>query len=165
MNKIKLRQYALEKRKTLKYNKEEFKRDILNRLNLPTNSLIAIYKPLKYEFDLTFLEDIYNVCYPKTFNNDMEFYRNVNSFSKSSFGVLEPIDGIVVNKDEIDLMFVPSLLVNKEGYRIGYGKGYYDRYLKDSNIKTISVVYEELYLEFSCEKHDVKVDEVIICKR
>ncbi len=162
MNKIELRKFALEKRKSLKYNKDNLKEFILSKLNMPKNTLIAIYKPLKYEFDLTFLDGIYNVCYPKTYEYSMVFYKNVTKFAKSSFGVLEPVDGVEVTKDEIDLMIVPSLVINSEHYRIGYGKGYYDKFLTGSNIKTISIIYKDLYLDFLPSVQDVKIDEVIL---
>lgn len=165
MNKQELRAFAINKRKTLNYDKEKLKEYILNNFDLSKCKLIAIYKPLKYEFDLTFLENTNNVCYPKTTNINMEFYKNVTKFEKSSFGVLEPIDGQKVSKEEIDLMFVPSLVINNKHYRIGYGKGYYDKFLANSNIKTISIVYKDLYLEFIEEWNDQKIDEVIIWER
>lgn len=164
MNKLELRKFAINKRKTLNYDEEKLKNYILNNFDLSKCKLIAIYKPLKYEFDLTFLENIYNVCYPKTTDFNMEFYKNVTKFEKSSFGVLEPTDGQKVSKEEIDLMFVPSLVMNARNFRIGYGKGYYDKFLTSSNIKTISIVYKELYLDFSEECNDQKIDEVIIWK-
>lgn len=165
MNKQELRAFAINKRKTLNYDKEKIKEYILNNFDLSKFKLIAIYKPLKYEFDLTFLENTNNVCYPKTTDINMEFYKNVTKFEKSSFGVLEPIDGQKVSKEEIDLMFVPSLVINNKHYRIGYGKGYYDKFLANSNIKTISIVYKDLYLEFIEEWNDQKIDEVIIWER
>jgi len=165
MNKLELRKFAINKRKTLNYDKEKFKNYILNNFDLSKCKLIAIYKPLKYEFDLTFLENKCNVCYPKTSDFDMEFYKNVTKFEKSSFGVLEPVDGQKVSKEEIDLMFVPSLVINARNFRIGHGKGYYDKFLANSNVKTISIVYKDLYLDFSEEYNDQKIGEVIIWER
>nr|MCU0396414.1 5-formyltetrahydrofolate cyclo-ligase [Chitinophagaceae bacterium] len=48
----------------------------------------------------------------------------------SSFGVEEPLTGKPVDPGMIDLVFVPLLAFDKKGYRVGYGKGYYDRFLK-----------------------------------
>lgn len=41
----------------------------------------------------------------------------------------EPTDGILISPETIDLVFVPMIICNKEGYRVGYGKGFYDRFL------------------------------------
>ncbi|HMO60441.1 MAG TPA: 5-formyltetrahydrofolate cyclo-ligase [Ferruginibacter sp.] len=50
-------------------------------------------------------------------------------FAKSSFGVYEPVNGTEVYPSEIDMVIVPLLAFDKSGYRVGYGKGYYDRFL------------------------------------
>ncbi len=170
MNKDETRKLALSERK-LRFSKDKFNIDNNKLFDLIRpllqsyvlkNSLVAIYKPFKYEFDLTFLKNYYNVCYPKTSWLDMDFYTNVTKFEKSKFSVLEPIDGVKVNKEDISVMFVPALSVNKKNYRIGYGKGYYDRYLENSNIFTISIVFSDFVFDFKEEDHDVKINEVIL---
>lgn len=50
-------------------------------------------------------------------------------FIKSLFGVYEPAAGEIADPTSFDIIFVPLLLFDRNGYRIGYGKGYYDRYL------------------------------------
>ncbi len=164
MNKEVARTFAKFERKKFSYNLDDFKKSILDFLSDKDTKCIAIYKPLDYEFDFTFLENLYNVCYPKTNGLNMDFYSNARKFKSSKFHVLEPIDGVLVNKEDISLMFVPCIAVNKEKYRIGYGKGFYDRYLKDSNIHTVSVAYDKLCLEFCEDKSDVKICEVILWK-
>lgn len=47
----------------------------------------------------------------------------------NSFGIPEPIDGIEIKPEQIDVVFVPLLAFDKSGHRIGYGKGFYDRFL------------------------------------
>jgi len=44
-------------------------------------------------------------------------------------GITEPLDGTLVNEDQIDAIIVPLLAFDKNGYRVGYGKGFYDRYI------------------------------------
>lgn len=164
MNKEDARRFAKGERKKFSYNLSEFKKYILDCLKGKDIKYIAIFKPLEYEFDFTFLEGLFNVCYPKTNGLEMDFYSNVTKFKSSKFRVQEPVDGLIVNKEDISLMFVPCIAVNKENYRIGYGKGFYDRYLKDSNIYTISVAYDKLCLDFCEDKNDVKICEVILWK-
>ena len=50
-------------------------------------------------------------------------------YSKNIYNILEPIHGDLVEPEEIDLVFVPLVTFDEKGFRIGYGKGFYDRYL------------------------------------
>lgn len=50
-------------------------------------------------------------------------------FASNTFGIDEPVNGIPVDNKEIAMIFVPLLAFDKAGYRVGYGKGYYDRFL------------------------------------
>jgi 5-formyltetrahydrofolate cyclo-ligase len=56
-------------------------------------------------------------------------YVNKEKISISSFGIPEPQGGSVIEPSEFDLVVVPLLCVDKKGYRVGYGKGYYDHFL------------------------------------
>ncbi len=49
----------------------------------------------------------------------------------SAYGIPEPVDGIEIPPSKMDVVFVPLLTFDKYGNRIGYGKGFYDRFLKD----------------------------------
>ncbi len=52
----------------------------------------------------------------------------------NNYGIPEPINGgTEIKNTEFDIVFVPLLAFNKEGYRVGYGKGFYDRFLKKCN--------------------------------
>lgn len=50
-------------------------------------------------------------------------------FEKNRYGILEPTGGVPINEKDIELAFVPLLAFDLEGNRVGYGKGYYDRFL------------------------------------
>lgn len=50
---------------------------------------------------------------------------------KNSYGIPEPVEGIEVPSDKIDVVFVPLLAYDKKGHRVGYGKGFYDRFLSE----------------------------------
>mgnify|MGYP000276822072 CR=1 FL=1 len=60
-------------------------------------------------------------------------------YKPGKFGVLEPDAPNPVNPSTIDLVFVPLLVADTEGYRVGYGKGYYDRFLATCNLGVISM--------------------------
>ena len=50
-------------------------------------------------------------------------------FTKNKYGILEPLGGEKVQPELFDLVMVPMVMSDEKGYRVGYGKGYYDRYL------------------------------------
>jgi 5-formyltetrahydrofolate cyclo-ligase len=60
-------------------------------------------------------------------------------FEKNNYGIMEPVNAPELPAQEIDLVFVPLLCFDRKGYRVGYGKGYYDRYLKGCREDTIKV--------------------------
>ena len=82
----------------------------------------------------------------------------------TSFGLMDPASDMAVEKSEIDLIHVPGVVINAEGYRIGYGAGYYDRYLSDFEGETVSTVYPCQEMDFIPYSHDIAVREVITCK-
>ncbi|WP_037593142.1 5-formyltetrahydrofolate cyclo-ligase [Sporosarcina sp. D27] len=71
-----------------------------------------------------------------------------------------------VNKFEIDLLIVPGVVFTKEGYRIGYGGGYYDRYLSTYTGETVALAFElQLVDQLPIESHDIPVKKIITEER
>lgn len=99
-------------------------------------------------------------------DNTMKFYR-ITSFSQLEtvyFGLKEPIveQTIYYKPEEIDLMIVPGVVFSKSGYRIGYGGGYYDRYLAHFRGMKVSLAFTvQLRKEVPFELHDVPVEAII----
>ncbi|MBW2937114.1 5-formyltetrahydrofolate cyclo-ligase [Aureisphaera sp. CAU 1614] len=58
---------------------------------------------------------------------------------KSSYGIPEPVDGIEIPANKMEVVFVPLLAYDKKGNRIGYGKGFYDRFLQECNDSCVFV--------------------------
>lgn len=58
---------------------------------------------------------------------------------KNTLNIPEPINGIEVAPDKIDVVFVPLLAFDKKGNRVGYGKGFYDNFLKECKSEIIKV--------------------------
>ena len=105
------------------------------------------------------------VCVPRTYlQGRMEFVEyDPDILEKTRFGLLEPNErGQVVDKSEIDLIHVPGLVFQSKGYRIGYGGGYYDRYLEDFTGKTVSTIYSIQQGEFQPNAFDIAVQEVLV---
>jgi 5-formyltetrahydrofolate cyclo-ligase len=60
-------------------------------------------------------------------------------FQKNEYNIFEPVDGIEVPNAKIDVVFVPLLAFDKKGNRVGYGKGFYDKFLSRCNEEVIKV--------------------------
>lgn len=121
-----------------------------------------------YEIMNTLWLDGKKVYLPKVTKEGLKFYE-VLSFDElqlGTFGILEPKeDKKSVSKEEIEVMLIPLLVYNKDNYRIGYGKGYYDRYLKDYSGLKIGLAYHFQYSEVAFQdKWDIPCDVIVTDK-
>lgn len=83
-------------------------------------------------------------------------------FVKNNYGIPEPKDGIEVPVSKIDVVFIPLLAFDKKGNRVGYGKGFYDRFLKNTNALKIGLSFFEAEdLIEDSDKHDIRLDYCI----
>ena len=82
---------------------------------------------------------------------------------KNEYQIPEPVSGIAVPSKQIEVVFVPLLAYDKLGNRVGYGKGFYDRYLKaHSDIYSVGICYDcQLYDSLPQEDGDVKMKLLI----
>ena len=93
--------------------------------------------------------------------NIMEFY-HIESFDDleaGSYGLLEPVvdTGPVQSFSDNSVCIVPGLSFDDKGYRLGFGKGFYDRFLADFNGSTVGICYD------SCLQESLPADEFDIC--
>ncbi len=82
-------------------------------------------------------------------------------FEKTSFNLFEPQKGELIFPEQFELIFVPLLCVDQKGYRVGYGKGYYDKYLSDCRPECLKVgfSYFDLVISISDKaEFDVPLD-------
>lgn len=107
------------------------------------------------------------VVVPRTLpHHQMEFVTidEGTDFVETSFGVLEPEDGQVVTPDQIDLMVVPGIAFTLAGDRLGFGGGYYDRYLDKYHGRTVSLAMTTQIAqpgEWEVDDHDHQIDHLI----
>ena len=85
----------------------------------------------------------------------------------SSYGIPEPINGIEIDAEKIDLVFVPLLISDEKKYRVGYGKGFYDRFLAECRIdvKTIGLnFFKPIDCVEDVNEFDIPLNQVIYPK-
>lgn len=84
-------------------------------------------------------------------------------FYMTKFGVEEPVVENIAVSTELDLLIVPGLIYNHAGFRIGFGGGYYDRYLANYQGKTASLVFkEQLVEEWAIEPFDQPIQQLFL---
>lgn len=80
---------------------------------------------------------------------------------KNKYNIPEPIDGIVITSDTIEVVFIPLLAYDNIGHRIGYGKGFYDRFLANCKPETLKIglsFFEPENEIFKASEEDVRLD-------
>jgi len=178
MNKQELRKQYLKLRKTV-FNKKSKSKEITNKVisfeGYKLAKVIAIYNSLEDEVDTQDLikysiENNKVVVLPRVINKtEMKFYKiaSLDKLERGDFGIKEPIEdeNNLVRPDEIDLMIVPGVCFDRNKNRIGFGGGYYDRYLANENsILKIGVCFEEQLLKddyIDTDNNDIKMDVVV----
>ena len=88
-------------------------------------------------------------------------FADFSVLAPSAMGILEPPKKSLVLPEDIDLILVPGCAFTLSGHRLGYGGGYYDRYLTRTQGITCGFFYECLQAEFVPEKTDVPLDYII----
>ena len=103
------------------------------------------------------------LCLPRVIGESLSF-RQISGFEdleKSSFSVMEPKEECPV-LDEIDVVLVPTVGITRNGVRLGYGHGYYDRFLSNTNTNTISLIFsKQIVKSIPFMENDIKVDWIV----
>lgn len=135
---------------------------------------ILLYAPLKFEVDVMPVFECFagkkEMYFPRVLGDTMNFYevKDFNDLSVQSFNINEPKDyckSVIFNEKEKYLLLVPGIAFDKKGGRIGYGKGYYDKFLSEhENIDffTVGVCFDECFCDnIETEKHDKTVKRIL----
>ena len=105
------------------------------------------------------------VAVPKVIGDDMVFIylADMNQVEKGYAGIPEPIANEPIATDETALVLMPGLAFDPQGHRIGYGGGFYDRFLeKEPDHPTLALCYAFQMLEhLETEAHDIPVNCVL----
>ncbi len=152
-----------------RYHKSMIIKDKILDLDLFKNSHdIALYYSMRSEVDT---KELINECLklkknvylPKVINNKKMIFIKIDNnteYLKNNYGVMEPIGDITGNY--FDLMIIPALGFDKDNNRLGYGRAYYDNYLKSKDVYKIGIGFkEQIVNNIPIDKNDVKMDLVI----
>lgn len=129
-----------------------------------------LYLPIRKEADTSklidyLLENKKNVYVP--YISDIKIVPvNINQnteFEHDSFEIRIPIEKVQLESNLLDVIFVPGLAFDKAGYRVGYGKGYYDNFLKDLSCITCAWCYDFQIVDkiADIKEHDIPVNRFI----
>lgn len=141
---------------------------VINNKDILSSKTLLIYISINSEVDtikiINYFLNTKNIAVPKIIDNDMFFcyVTNLNELTSGKYNIPEPTNENIVTDFDNAICIVPGICYDKENYRIGYGKGHYDRFLSKNKIKTIGLCYKECMIEkIDNDKYDYKIDEVI----
>ena len=156
MNKVDARKLLLEKRKALTRKQVNIFQDLLliqfQELDLPYFKVLHTYLPI-YDHNepdpiplvdwLRFKDPGMQVAYPKIDLSDLSMRHYVETedtvFVLNTFGIPEPENALEIDAKEIDAVLIPLVAFDNDGNRVGYGKGFYDRFLSTCPSHTIKI--------------------------
>ncbi|MBO7148415.1 MAG: 5-formyltetrahydrofolate cyclo-ligase [Clostridia bacterium] len=147
---------------------------ILSLVSYRFADTLLLYSPVKSEIDITPIavaalkagkRVAFPRCTPEGSLMHFHYVSSLDELTPGHYSILEPsADAPVFDKKkdhskESCLCLIPALIYDKNGYRIGYGKGYYDRYLLDFHGSKAGVIYDALIAESVPHgRFDLKVD-------
>lgn len=172
-NKKILRASSKEKRKTLNIQdlSEKIRKNIKSLDEYKKADNILLFYPINEEIDIVKLLDESRQFYLPRVNSDKKTisiysYSKNTTLIKNSWGIPEPDinTSTQISPSNLDMVIIPALMADKKGYRLGYGGGFYDRFLPllSKNCKKIIPIPQVLLCEeLPHEAHDQAADYII----
>jgi len=169
MTKAEIRKKCLEIRKSLPFREADADK-IMLMPEYKRAETVFCYISAKNEIGThlliqKMLRDKKTVCVPFCVDNAGTMISvKIDSFSclrEGFFGILEPENPVEYDKTKIDLVLMPGVAFSKDGVRVGYGKGYYDKFLSDISPYKIGFCHRELLTDIEPEAYDVPADKVM----
>ena len=160
MKKTEIREKALAERKSWSQEKFEWMNsELLNQIQafiqpLPRNLMLMSFHSMEQHreimtaqlHEILINEPFYHqLIFPKVEKNTSQLIPYLtdkkSKFLASDWGILEPTNdtSVQLNPKDIDLIFIPLLAVDTQGHRVGYGKGFYDRFLAQAKPDVIKI--------------------------
>jgi len=168
-----LRSFLLEKRDNTSFDFMKIASEKIQKRLKKINSYrdaqkIGVYYPIGSEI-LTqdIIQDLLSngkdVFLPKVIEKEIEFRKIIDfsSIEKGSFDIMEPKEDCEIDND-LDVVLVPTVGISPIGVRLGYGHGFYDRFLAKHKSVTISLTFEkQIVKKIPKSEHDIVIDWII----
>lgn len=186
MNKNQLRKRFLEQRKQLSLKRlqqisQAISQNFLDGFELTKIKKLHIFLPILKQNEINtwfIIKEIFQ-NYPQiklvTSKSDFQT-RNMESYLldthtqiiENRWGIPEPINAIKCREEEIDMILIPLLCFDQQGFRVGYGKGFYDRFLSKCQKEIIKIglsPFEPVEKITDINDNDLKMDFCIMKER
>lgn len=131
----------------------------------------GLYFPVNNEVDTRFIFEYIRSCdkkayFPRVYDHGLEFHKvgRLDKLGAGNFGVPEPpAESEKIDIKDLDIVLVPGIVYDRKGYRIGYGKGFYDRTLEGADVSRLfGLCYGfQLIHELPVDKYDKSVGAVV----
>ena len=175
MNKTELRKSIRTRKRAMTETEIREKSEALGRLFLQSEeyrNARSIYGYLPYNQEVRTvamleqaLRDGKRVAVPKCYGDEMRFIwmEDLSLVEKGYAGIPEPIADGPIADDETALVLMPGMAFDREGHRIGYGGGFYDKFLaREENHPKVALCYDfQMVPYLETEEYDIPVDKVI----
>lgn len=174
INKNEQRQLQKEALKTLSIHQKQMESHQLYQLLLETAAwqeagTIAVTLSMPLELDTTpIIEAAWSAnkktVVPKIVHHQMIFvpFDDASNLQTGQLSIREPVTDSAVPENKIDLVIVPGLAFTKNGARLGFGAGYYDRFLENYTGKTVALALSrQVKNALPIESHDQRIQEVL----
>ncbi|HEY4716966.1 MAG TPA: 5-formyltetrahydrofolate cyclo-ligase [bacterium] len=173
------------RKRLLKKRAELDAKDALNKSNIITSRVIALrefmhagsiafYTSVKNEVDTSAIFKYAKaldkeIAFPKVHGEGIKFHiiKDLSELDKGRFGIPEPdsVNAEIRVKD-VNLFLIPGVAFDKSGFRLGYGKGYYDRIVCDVKGFMLGLAFDFQIVEtIHPSENDIKVDKIVTEKR
>ncbi|MCH7967433.1 MAG: 5-formyltetrahydrofolate cyclo-ligase [Thaumarchaeota archaeon] len=168
-----LRNLLLERRDSTSYDLMKIASEKIQKRLKKINAFrdaqkIGVYYPIGSEI-LTqniiqeLLSNGKDVFFPKVIRKNIEFRKIIDfsSLEKGSFDIMEPKDDCLTD-NSLDVVLVPTVGISPTGVRLGYGRGFYDRFLSEHKTTTISLTLEKQIIKnIPKSEHDIIIDWIV----
>lgn len=156
-------------RETFSYGNQQIFQKVINHPIVQSSTTIGCYVSLPQEVQTTqIISELlksHRVCVPKVKGSHMCFYEihSLDDLKEGCFHVLEPITSTLIDACDIDLMIVPMLAYDQKKFRVGYGKGYYDKYFANGyKGYKLGLAFSFQYVEkIDTADNDIALDEIV----
>ena len=171
MEKPVIREHMIQTLKQMPIKQKQQKETVILQLLFSsqiwqTAESVGVIRSLPFEFDTAAIfakgfEQNKRIAVPKAQQKKLQFYHvePTTRYEASAFGVEEPISEQEAHP--LDLLIVPGLAFSKNGYRIGFDGGYYDRFLSAFDGKTVSLAFGEQFNDqWTPDVFDIPIDKI-----